>query len=328
MYVMTGRLVFPAWEDTEGNSLVVRKFTSVSIEQTWKQMTQFAELTLPRNVSTFDKMNVRDVFRVGDPVIVSLGYDGNDVEEFRGYITRISSDVPIVIRCEDEMYKARRIPVNYVGKGIMLPDLLKKLAPGYEIDALETTIGDVRFAKTNLGAVLDKLQSDLKLYTYFRGKKMICGKYYTERTGEDIPLFDLERNTVNNNLAYKNKEDIILKIDATSITAAGKKIEFSMGDPGGDTMSLKYYNITEKADLEKKVRADYERATLGGFDGSFTAFGIPRVEFGQKCDIRSQIYPDRNGQYYIEAVTKTFDDGGYRQEIKLGGTAKLTGHGG
>lgn len=327
MYVMTGSLTFPAWEDTEGKPLVVRRFSAVHIETTFKQLTQFAEITLARNVSTFDKMNVREVFKVGDPIIIKLGYDGNDVEEFRGYVTRVSSDIPIVIRCEDEMWKARRMSVNYVGENIMLPDLLKKIAPGYEIDALEIKLGDARFSKTNLGAVLEKLQSELKLYSYFIGKKLVCGKYYVEQSGAQIPLFDLEKNTVSNSLNYKNKEDIVLKIDATSITADGKKIEFKMGDDGGDTMTLKYYNVKLQAELEKKVREDYERATRGGFDGSFEAFGIPRVVFGQKCDLRSSIYPDRNGQYYIEGVNKSFDDGGYRQDIKLGGSAKLEGNG-
>lgn len=327
MYVMTGRLIFPAWQDTEGKELEIRKFSEVYIESTFKQLTQFAEITIPRNVRFFDKMKVREIFRTGDPVIIELGYDGNNVEEFRGYITRISSDIPVKIRCEDEMWKARRIAVNYVGKNIMLGDMLKKMAPGYEVDALEVKLGDVRFSKTNLGAVLEKLQSEQKLYTYFIGKKMICGKYYAEQSGSEAAYFELEKNTVSIDLNYKNKEDIILKIDATSVSRDGKRIQVSTGDAGGDTMSLSYYNITVKAELEKKVKADYERAKRGGFDGSFTAFGIPRVDFGKKAALSSIIYPDRNGEYFIEGVNKTFNDAGYRQQIKLGGTSKLEGNG-
>ncbi|MNS21778.1 hypothetical protein D3C72_535480 [compost metagenome] len=326
MYVMTGKLTFPAWQDTEGKPMVIRKFTAVHIDQTFKQITQFAEITMPRNVKTFDKNNVREIFRKGDPVIIELGYDGNDVEEFRGYIDRVSSDIPIVIRVEDEMYKARKIPVNYTAKNISLPNLLKKIAPGYEIDALDVKLGDVRYSKKLLGDVLEDIKSKLKLHTYFIGKKLVCGKYYTEKSGSNIPLFDLERNTVNNSLNYKNKEDVVVKIDAHSITADGKKVTFSLGEVGGDHLKLQYYNVKVKAELEKKVRLDYERATRGGFTGSFTAFGKPRVSFGEKCNLQSAVYPDRNGQYYVEGTVIDFNDQGFRREIKLGGSAKLEGN--
>ena len=317
MYVMTGKITFPAWQDPEGAPMVVRKFTGVRIETAFKQIMQVAEITLPRNISTFDKMNVKDVFRVGDPVIIHLGYNGNDIEEFSGYISNVSAGIPIVIKVSDEMWKARKLPVNYVGRNIILPDLLKKIAPGYEIDAAPYNIGDKRWSNKTLGDVLQELQGN-NLYSYFIGKKLVCGKYYVEHTGEAIKLFDLERNTVSDELNYKNKEDIVIKINARSITADGKKIEFSLGDDGGSVMKLDYYNITAKAELEKKVREDYDLAKRGGLSGSITGFGVPRVTFGQKIEVTSGMYPDRNGQYYIDGVVKTFDDGGFRQEIELG----------
>jgi len=79
--------------------------------------------------------------------------------------------------------------------------------------------------------------------------------------------------------------------------------------------------------LEKKVKEDYDRAKRGGFDGSFTAFGWPRVDFGKKVALKSEIYPDRNGVYYVEGVDKTFNDNGYRQVIKTGGNTQLNGQG-
>lgn len=316
---MTGGVRFPELKDRNGSELVIRRFEEVYIERTFKQMTQFAEVTMPRAGFLFNDKNVKEVFKPGMEVIVELGYDGNNVEEFRGYITRVSADVPVRLRLEDEMWKVKRIPVNYVGKNVMLHDLLKTLASDYEVDALEVKLGNVRFSKTNLGAVLDKLQSEWKLNSYFVGKKLVCGKYYSVKTDSLVSKFDLERNTVGNALNYKNKEDVILKIDATSILVNGDKIEFSLGDEGGDNMSLTYYNITAKAELEKKVKADYERAKLGGFDGSFTAFGVPTVDFGEKVQLTSSLYPDRDGIYYVEGVNKTFSSSGYRQEIKLGG---------
>lgn len=319
MYVMTGEILFPEIKDKHGKSLVIRHFSEVHIERTFKQFTQFAEVLIPKAALTIENKDVNSIFKVGMEVVISLGYDGANNEEFRGYITRVSADIPVVIRIEDEMWKAKRIAVNYVGSNLMLSELLSHLAVGYEVDALEVKIGDVRFSQTNLGAVLELLQSEWKLYSYFEGKKLICGKYYSEHTGEEAVRFDLESNVVSSDLTYRNKEDVILKIDATSFTSNGDKVTYSIGDEGGDQLQLAYYGISQVSELEEKVKIDYERAKRGGFDGGFTAFGIPFVAFGKKVKMTSSLYPDRDGMYYVEGVNKTFNKNGFRQNIKLGG---------
>jgi len=42
------------------------------------------------------------------------------------------------------------------------------------------------------------------------------------------------------------------------------------------------------------------------------------VRHGLKCVLDSSLYTDRKGTYYIEAVKKTFDINGIRQEISVG----------
>lgn len=328
MYVMIAKVTFPRLQNQYGNPLVVRRVTEVHIESSYKETTQFAELKMPRASKLLGGKRVRDLFKIGDEVVVELGYDAEEnlVEEFRGYITKIGSDVPIYLRVEDEMWKAKKLKVNYVGKGVMLQELLKAIAPGYEIDALEVKLGSVRFSQTTLGECLEKLKSEWNLYSYFVGKKLVCGKYYAEQGGE-VKYFSLEKNVAQNDLNYRNPEDILLKINAKSINANGSKIEVSQGEDGGDQMNLAYYNVGTKAELEQKVKEDYERATRGGLDGDFTAFGIPRVSFGDKASISSSMYPDRNGEYYIQSVVKDFSPSGYRQKITIDGQSKLTGSG-
>ena len=329
MYVMTSKIVFPKWQDNNGLPLTIYKCSSVFISKSFKQNTQFAEITLPRNVRFFDKHAVRDLFRKGDEVIINLGYDSLFKEEFRGYITQIGADIPLVLKLEDEMYKIKRIPVNFSAKNITLSDLWKSLLKGhdYKVDALEVKLGDIRFAKTTIAEVIEQLKSTFNIYTYYQNGVLYSGKYYTGENSNIVNRFNLERNVVSNALNYKRKEDVIVKIDARSILADGKKIEFSLGEDGGDRLKLDYFNITLKAELEKKVKQDYENYKRGGFDGSFTAFGIPSVDFGEKAAIESIVYPERNGEYYIASVEKEFSKEGYRQIIKLDGTAKLEGNG-
>ena len=328
MRIMVSKIVFPATSSRK-EEIIIRKVSAVYISSSFRELTGRAEITLPRkvkrsntNVNFFDNFNVKQVFRPGDPVIINLGYDGELQEEFRGYVASVSADIPIVIKCEDEMWKLKRIPVNYSAASTTLEKLLRAICPGYDIDALEgVPLGDIRLAKTTVGKVLEKLKQDFNLYSYMNGKQLVCGKYYAKNTSKPSVNFRLERNLVDNGLTYRSKEDIIVKIKAISILRDGSKLDFEIGEEGGDRLDLTYYNITVKAELERLAKLDYEKRKQDGFDGSITAFGLPQVMHSWKANLVSTMYPDRNGLYYVEGVEKTFDERGYRQEIKLGDKA-------
>lgn len=315
---MTGILKFPEWKGR--GYFEVRKFNSIEIETSWKLLTDRASFTLPRNVRFFEKQKIRDIFRRGMPVEIWLGYDGNNKLEFSGYITEVSADIPITIKCEDEMWKLKQIPVNYSSKNVTLEKCLQDIIPNYDIDALEgLNLGAVRFSRTSVGKVLEKLQQDWNLYSYTKGKQLVCGKYYADDSELPPVYFHLEKNCVSNDLQYQRAEDILIKIKAISTLKNGKKIEVVVGDEDGVERQLSYYNIEVKAELKKLAELDYKKSKKDGFDGSFTAFGVPSVSHGQKAVLVSELYGDRNGKYYVESITKTFNKGdGYKQEIKTG----------
>lgn len=316
---MVCHIFFPA-NERRPNLVEIRKVNAIDFESSWKEVTDRGELTLPRNMLFFQRNNVRDLFRRGDEIIITWGYNNFFFEEFRGYVTEVSADIPIVIRFEDEMFKVRSLPVNFSHPNISLENLLKNIIPGYEIEALEgVQLGAVRLSKTQVGPVLEKLQSDWGLYTYMKGKTVVCGKYYADDDPENIIDFHLEKNCVSTSLNYMNKEDVLIKIKAVSTLRNGTKIEINdIGDREGNERQLTFYNIEVRAELERLARLEYERYKVDRFDGSFTAFGIPTVKHGQRVNLKSSLYKDREGVYYIEKVRKTFDIGGIRQEITLG----------
>lgn len=315
---MTCKIVFH--KNDRRDNIILNRVTEIEYESSWKEMTDRGSLTLPRNVRYFDKYNVREVFRKGDQVTVYFGYDGNNEKEFEGYISEVSADIPIVIKFEDEMFNVRKIPVNYAAANTGLKELLQKIIPGYEIDALEgVQLGAVRLSKTGVGAVLEKLQSDWGLYTYMRGKTLVCGKYYADESQYKPVKFNLERNCVSTALNYKKKEDVSLKIKVVSTLSNGKKIEVdNIGDKDGNERQLTFYNIEIEAELERLGKLEYEKYKVDRFEGSFTAFGIPTVRHGLKVAIASNLYDDRVGNYYIEKVVKKFSPSGIRQDITLG----------
>lgn len=309
-------IVFPKREGR--NEIKLFRVTEIEFESSYKEITDRGSFTIPRNIKEFDRFKVSEVFRRGDPVIISFGYFNHIKIEFEGYITEVSANIPIVIKFEDEMFKIKRLPVNYSGTNVKLDQLLKTICPGYEIDVLDgVTLGTIRLAKTQVGAVLDKIQSDWGLYTYVKGKRIICGKYSGVET--ETVNFHLERNCVSSSLNYRKKEDVLIKIKAISTLSNGKKIEVdNIGDKDGNERQLTFYNITVKAELERLARLDYEKFKVDRFDGSFTAFGIPSVRHGMKVNLKSTLYEDRSGTYYVEKVLKRFSRDGIRQEITLG----------
>lgn len=321
MYRMVANIVFP---DSRGVVGAIRHPGTVRIESSWKELTDRAEITMPRNCRWFKTRNVKEIFRPGDRVVIQLGYKGLLATEFTGYITQVSADIPVRIKCEDEMWKLRQIPVNYSNRGVTLQRMLRDICPGYEIDALEgVNLGSVKYAATNVAEVLSELSKgeNYNLYSYFKDGKLYCGKYYAQDSGREPVPFDLER-IPSNDLSYRDPGYRFVKVIGRGATIRGKKLEYSFGETGGDTIQVEYSKAQVMGELMRRVKEDYDRAKREGFTGNITAFGHPRVEHGWKAAINSFVYPDRNGIYYIDYVTRTWGPDGYRQQITLGERAR------
>lgn len=306
------------------SEIVLHRVHEMEFKSGFKEMVSKGSISLPRNVSDFDKRKVSEVFQRGDALTIYWGYNGKLNEEFSGYISRVGADIPIKLEIEDEMFKVKQLPVNYSAKSTTLESLYKTIIPGYTINALEgVALGTVRLAKTQVGPVADKLQSDWGLYTWMDGKTVVCGKYYATKT--DVPIVDffLGRNCVSTSLNYRRKDEVRIKIKAISTLHNGKKITVDgIGDADGNERQLTFYNILVKAELQELAQKEYERFKQDRFDGSFTAFGTPTVKHGMKVRLSSSLYPDRNGVYYVESVSKTFNINGIRQDITLGDKVK------
>lgn len=313
---MVAHIIFPANERRQ--EINIRKPNAVKIESGWEMLTDTATIVMARNVRYFDKRKIKDVFKKGDEVIIKLGYNGDLKTEFKGYVTQVSADIPIKIKCEDAMYLLKKHPVNIAFKNTNINTLVSKILPdGFKFDAADINIGTKRFKKTTVAKVLEYLQEEYNIYSYMKDfETLVVGKVYSDDTEEH--KFDFQKNVIENKLKYKDKEDIIIKIEAVSTLPSGSKIEVSVGDDDGEVRRLSYYNIKVKSELKKIATLDYEKFKIDGFEGDISTWGIPSVSHGEKANVVSQRYPDRNGTYYIKHVTKVFDDSPkYQQTLKL-----------
>lgn len=315
-YAMYGEIVFPAHKGRQG--FKVRRFGGVKIESSWQSLTDSAEIVLPRKVKDFDRMKVSEWFREGDPVEIWLGYDGDLTLEFSGYVTSVPVGIPLVIKCENEMYKLKRTTVSVSKQNCTLKQLLNAIAPGYEIACDDTKLlGSVRFSNMAASEILDELKRT-GINSWFDGKVLHA---LSTSKGNAEPVKILLERTAGESLKQKAVEDTLVTIRL--LRKIGKKIKVEWGDKGAGkriTRELSGLNLTE-SEMLNEAKQIYNQAKLPGLDGDLTLFGVPRVSHGYRVKLTSTLYPEKDGTYYIDAVTKTFDRQGYRQVCKLGDKA-------
>ena len=321
--IMNAKVVFKATESHP--EFYIRRISEVEIESSWKMICSTAQVVLPRNIKDFNQNKVKDWFKRGDKVEIYLcyGLDEDLILDFSGYITQVSADYPITIKLEDEMWRLKQIPINFAAKDIKLKEFIQKFVTDYPIDIdSDVSLGAVNIKNKTLGEVFKKFQEDLSLYPFIRNGKLVVAKPYSDVT-DKIPVFDLEKNCVSNDLNYLSKEERTVKVIAESVqnfAKTKKKLKFELGDPDPKTTINKTLSVTTLNDLQAEVRRIYDLYKKEGFDGSFTTFGTPSVQHGQKVKITSSLYNDREGIYYIDSIKKKFSRDGYRQEIELGPT--------
>ncbi|KAA6347157.1 hypothetical protein EZS27_005326 [termite gut metagenome] len=314
-YAMSGEIEFPAVRDRQ--KITIRRFSSVKIDSNRKNLTDTATIVLPRRVKDFDRFDIKNVFQTGDPVIIRLGYDGELHTEFEGYIAQVSTYVPVVIDCEDEMFQLKRKTVSISRASCSLKELLKAVAGEYPIECDEIPIGSVRYANKLVSEILDDLKEKMKLYSYFRGKTLFSGR--ASNTGTRIAV--VVEKQASDSLKDKNVEKVMVRVESLQwVKKKGQKRKLiaMKGEKSGQVITIKQPNLTQ-IEIERIANDLYTKAKQPGLDGELTLFGVPRLEHGMIVDLSSYLYEERNGSYYIDSVVKSVEIGqGYRQVAKLG----------
>ena len=311
-YATYGEIIFPAHNGRQ--AFKVRRFSECKIESSWKSLTDTAEIVLPRKVKDFDRMKVSEWLREGDPVEIWLGYDGNLELEFSGYVKTVPAGIPLLITCEDEMYKLKRNTISVSVKDCTLKQLLQKVAPGYTVVCEDTKLGNVRYSKVSPSQVLEDLQKQ-GIYSWYLNKELHA---FGRSKGTEPPVGVKLEHTAGESLKQKPIEDTLVIMSL--IRKKGKKLRVEVGDKNAGKRLIKEISGIEITEAEMKREAEkmYTDAKQPGLDGDVTLFGVPRVRHGSQINLSSALYPEKDGTYYVDAVTKLFARSGYRQSCKLG----------
>ncbi len=323
--VMVCNIVFPASRDRQ--QLSINKVKSVSGESSWKNLTDSAKIELPSKIYfKGQSTSIKELLKPGDPVEIYLGYNQTVHKRFTGFVSFVSPQVPVVIECENLMYKLKRTPANFNVQSDTLPNLLKKICPSdIKIDAANIQLGSFKAIKTNVAKVLEKLKEDYGIVAYFKGDTLIAGKvYFNNALLEPVGEFDFTKNIKKgHSLVFREADEVKLKVEAISNLRSGKKITVEVGDSDGEERTLNFYNIESESELKTIAEQELSKLKYAGFRGNFNTYGLPYVDHTDIIKLIDPDYPEKNGNYYIDILKWSFDaSSGYQNNVELGAITK------
>lgn len=313
MYRLTAKITIDG-----GRRWQLEEVTAVEITRDTEKLTDECRITLPQKVKWDGEPDIP--VRRGDMVSVSLGYDGELQAAFSGYVRDVGFKTPIVLVCEDEMFKLKQQPAQKKAyRNVDLETLLKDQGIGCEIRVFgEQRLGQYRVTADTVASLLGKLQQQ-GIRSFFRTEDgqpvLYCGVLF-ERETSPSQVFATGLNIIDDQSLEQQQADTMrLRVKAVSLMPDNKKVKVEVGDADGELRVLHTYNKTE-SELKAWAEQEVKRLKRDGLTGSFKTFGYRLVD---KLDvIGMKIDGEKKGCYQVKKNVIKYDTGGFRQEITLG----------
>lgn len=312
--------------------------------------------------------NLAPLFLRGDKITIYTGYayiDTNSVPQytlnpvFDGYITAINNSTPIELSCQDSMYMFKQLQVpnqvwpaskysmeKMISAFVDLCNKTKGTNLKYaNIDlGISTNIGDFRTQNETACQVLERLQKDYKIESFFKNNfvngvntpTLFAGLLTYYPGDSKTQNFVFQKNIVQERteLNYTRLDDIKIGIKAYSINKSeiesrtkdgriktkSKRLEVQVGtakENDGQIRTLYFWNVTSLADLKKKATDSLNRFYYEGYRGKIGTFALPFVRHGDVANIQNRIIPERTGSYFIKKVTYSGGIDGNWQDFEI-----------
>lgn len=312
MYVLNAKI------EIQGDKLWQLSFvTSVEITRDTEKLTDECKVTLPKRLKWDGEAQIP--VKRGDTIKVWTGY-GDDLElAFVGYVRNVGFKTPVLLTCEDEMFKLKQMQCTKKAyKTVTLETLLKDQGLTDVKVFGEQNLGQFRVTDDTVAALLGRLQENgiKSFYRYEDGKPVLyCGVIF-ERDAKPTQVFATGLNIISDSsLEQQYADNIRLSVKAVSLMPDNKKIKVEVGDKDGEHRTLHTYNKSEK-ELKAWAEQEIKRLKVDGLSGSFTTFGYKLVD---KLDaIGIKIDGNKMGVYQVKKNVIKYGTSGYRQEITLG----------
>lgn len=335
----------------EIGSKVSTSASEISIESSFNTYTDTAIITFAQNSLKKDSgkaifVGENAVFKIGEAVKIYMGYDQDLKEVFRGYISNIKIEYPIVVECQDASWLLKQSEVRINMQNVSIKDLvaemLKQAKAGskyaseiekIKLIAPDAILGDIKTEgqrAVSFVGLLEELKNTYSLISFF-----VEGNLYVSFGGATLndvkePTeveITFEKNVISHNLQYQLKDEVPLGVKCVCMYPDNTKAETFVGDQGGSYITLTYYNILPKAsdtqkiaELERFATAELEKARFDGYVGAFETFGRPLIKPADRVVLNTtrKELQERDGIYQAVSVSYSIGFGGFRQNVELG----------
>jgi hypothetical protein len=280
---------------------VFENINNAVITESVVSMGNNAVVTLPKNFKDWGGISLLEYISAGDKVTIELGNDGNYHTEFTGYLSEIQTEAPLVLHFDDEMYPLKHNTFKKTFKSVTLKDLLKYVAPDYTVECSDVTLGEFQIPNVSTYRVLLALQQQYGFYTKVKDDVLRCYWPYDFKGWETHKYKFGVNIKKSKGLTWHRTEDVKIRVKGIANQRNGKKYTYETGSDANDTSqrTLNYGSIS-KAELVKKVEADYKRLAFDGYSGSIVGWGEIRTHAGDVLTIIDDLEPEREGNYLIE----------------------------
>jgi hypothetical protein len=294
----------------------------IQIESTWKKLTDTCKITLPRRLRVLNG-DINDIIQRGSKVMVWLGYSGNLNLEFVGYVARLDAKVPFVVECEDEMWQLKQNSNSKTYRSVSLKNLTQDIYPGKNVNVTDFELGAYRIDRASTAVVLDDLQKNYNVYSYFTftsdGNPTLnvgLGGYDFKQLS-NRHIYNMMANVAENSLVFRRADENKMRVVITSTNKGGVVIKTEVGDPEGEEFKLDKRGLNKEA-LDKLALSELQKRKFDGYKGTLTGFGEPYPKHNDIAVIQDPEYPEREGAYMIDTVKTTFGMSGFRLQLELG----------
>lgn len=316
---------------TMTSDIQIGKYTVKPHSVKWRssvmQIIETCVIALPRATYLKNELNATEdntikssfVFKEGDPVSLSLGYDKRNIIRFRGFVKRINQTDRLELECEGYNYQLPKVfSKSYASTTVK--DILTDLTQGTDIKLsekmAEVKVSSVRFKNASGLQVLEWMKKELHLAVYFDFDTVYAGTLYGWR--KDTVKLQLGWNTVEDKDFKQRKTDsnVLIQLVAKDSKGSTKKTK-SDERKYSQTKEVKIKAGLD-AELMKKIANDLQsRENYKGYEGSITCFLEPVLQKSNVVDIKDNRFPERSGQFFVETIEGSFDASGGRQKVTL-----------
>lgn len=294
---------------------------AVSVHKSVELLADTCEITLPA-AQLNAALDVESRIRRGDRVAVKFGYKETGlVDEFCGWLQRIATDGgDIKLFCEDDLFTFRRDLPNEVLKKVPLSELLAHIIKGVGRDYKVNCSYSWPYAKFVINDatgydVLKKVQEECGADIYLQD-----GTLHVHPPGEVTGTerrYDFALNIEEADLTYRRAEDKKVRVVVKALMPDGKVKEMEFGSTGGEKVEVKSH-AADDASMKARGDAEVRRRSFDGYDGSITTWLVPQCVPGDTATLHDADYPNKDGTYYVRAVTTDFSEDGGVRKVELG----------